>query len=313
MSSPTTIVFGPTGHVGSAAALTVQALGAKVVLALRDPQKPIPGLTADEENSKGFERIQADLTKPDTIETAVRSTGAKRAFIYLAYGTSDHMRGTIEALKAGGVEFVVFLSSFAVQGDVRGIEPSNIIAYLHGQVEINLEEVFGAEGYIALRPAFFNTNAVWWASMIREGDVKIAYPNSTFDWISPTDIGRVAGRLLVEGIQATAGAEERNFIALCGPKLRSQADAMGIFGRAIGKDVKVTEVDEEEYTKTLIQNGIPDFVVGPLVKSLGAADNGDGQYGGGRYTKGSENLVKYGGPVTSLEEWAVANKDIFGE
>jgi uncharacterized protein YbjT (DUF2867 family) len=312
MSSTTTIVFGPTGHVGSAAAITAAQLGAKVVLALRDTQKPIPGLTADQEKSGSFERIQADLTKPETIEAAVRTTGAKSAFLYLAYATPDHMRGTIEALKASGIEFVVFLSSFAVDGDLRSIEPSNIVAYLHGQVEINLEEVFGADGYVAVRPAFFNTNVEWWAGMIREGEVKIAYPDSAFDWISPGDIGRVAGTLLVQGIQATSGAKERNFITLCGPKLVSQGDAMGIFGKAIGKDVKVTEVNEEEGVTILIENGVPEFVAKPLVKSVAAARSGSNQYAGGRYTEGSLNLKKYAGQVTSLDEWAVANKEVFG-
>ncbi|OOQ91371.1 NmrA-like family protein [Penicillium brasilianum] len=312
MSSATTIVFGPTGHVGSVAAITAAQLGAKVVLALRDTQKPIPGLTADQENSGSYERIQADLNKPETIEAAVRTTGAKSAFLYLAYGTPDHMRGTIEALKASGIEFVVFLSSFAVDGDLRSIEPSNIVAYLHGQVEINLEEVLGADGYVAVRPAFFNTNVKWWAGMIREGEVKIAHPNSAFDWISPEDIGRVAGTLLVQGFQETSGAKERNFITLCGPKLVSQGDAMGIFGKAIGKDVKVTEVNEEEGVKILIENGVPEFVAEPLVKSVAAAKSGSNQYAGGRYTEGSLNLKKYAGQVTSLDEWAVANKEVLG-
>lgn len=312
MSSPTTIVFGPTGHVGSAAAITAHQLGAKVVLALRDTHKPIPGLTADQEKSGSFERVQADLTKPDTIEAAVRTTGAKHAFIYLIHGSPDHMRGTIEVLKASGIEFVVFLSSFSVHGDLRSIEPSNTVAYMHGQVEINLEEVFGVDGYVAVRPAFFNTNAKWWAGMIREGEVKIAYPDSAFDWISPGDIGRIAGTLLVQGIQATSGAEERNCIPLCGPKLVSQGDAIGIFAKAIGKDVKVTEVDEEDGTKILIENGLPEFVAGPLVKSLAPASRGSKQYDGGRYTEGSLNLKKYAGQVTSLEEWAVANKEVFG-
>jgi uncharacterized protein YbjT (DUF2867 family) len=308
MSAPTTIIFGPTGHVASAAAITAQQLGAKVVLALRDTSKPIPGLTDAQEKSGGFERVQADLNKPETIEAAVRATGAKHAFIYLAYGSQDNMRGTIDALKSSGVEFVVFLSSFSVQGDLKSIEPTVFIPYLHGQVELKLKDVFGTDGYIALRPAFFNTNARWWAGMIREGEVKIAYPNSCFDWISPGDIGRVAGKFLVQGIQATAGAEERNFVTLCGPKLVSQGDAMGIFGRAIGKDVKVTEVDAEEGTKILIEGGVPDFVAGPLVKVLAGAS----QYEGERYTEGVQNLKKYAGQVTSLEEWAAANKEVFG-
>lgn len=315
MASITAIVFGPTGHVGSAAARTAQQLGAKVALALRDPQKPIPGLTLEQEKAGGFERVQADLTKPETIEAAVRSTGAKRAFIYLAQGTADHMKQTIETLKASGIELIIFLSSTAVQGDIRRIPPTEFIPYAHAQVEISLDEVFGSDGYIALRPAYFATNVQWWAGMIHEGEVKIAYPDTQFDWISPEDIGKVAGMLLVKGIRASEGAEERNAIPLCGPKLVSQRDAVGIFGKVLGKDIKVTELDEKEGVKNMVNNGVPEFVAKTLVKNMGAkvrSEDGPDPFQGEAYKKAAANLQKYAGRASSLEEWAEANKDIFG-
>ena len=104
--------------------------------------------------------MQADLLKPETIAEAVKTSGAKRAFIYLAHGAQDNMKSTIEAMKAAGVEFVVFLSSFTVHTDkpLRDIPPSDIIDYLHAQVEANLDDVFGAEHYVAVRPGAFVTN-----------------------------------------------------------------------------------------------------------------------------------------------------------
>ncbi|CAG8885938.1 unnamed protein product [Penicillium egyptiacum] len=314
MPLPTTIIFGPTGHVGSAAACTAQQLGAKVVLAMRDPQKPIKGLSPDQEKEGDFERVEADLTKPETIGPAVRKTGAKHAFIYLAHGTTDHMRSTIEALKASGITFVVFLSSISVEGDIREIPPTLYIPYAHARVEVNLDEVFGTDGYVAIRPGYFNTNTGWWAGMISEGEVKIAYPDAKFDWISPEDIGKAAATLLVQGIHATKGAEQRNSIPLCGPKLVSQRDAMGIFGRAVGRDVKVTEVDEKEAVEIMLKNGVPEFALGPLMASLRAwysDEEGLGPFEGEAYEKATANLRKYAGPVTSLEGWAEANKGIF--
>jgi uncharacterized protein YbjT (DUF2867 family) len=285
-----------------------------VVLALRDLHKPIPGLSPDQEKAGGFERVQADLTKPETIKTAVSSTGAKHAFIYLVFGATDYMRSTIKALKDSGIEFVVFLSSVSVQGDIREITPASFIPYAHAQVEIGLDEVFGPNGYVAIRPAYFNTNASWWADMIREGEVKIVYPDAKLDWIAPEDIGRVAGTLVVRGIQATEGAEARNVIPLCGPKLVSQRDAIGIFGKAVGKDVKVTELDEQEGVKVMVKHGVPEFVAGDLISALGASSKGDGDQsmiGGEIFEKGSANVPKYAGRATSLEEWAETNKGLF--
>jgi NAD(P)-dependent dehydrogenase (short-subunit alcohol dehydrogenase family) len=110
MPSNKTIVFGPTGYVGSATAHTAHDRGAEVVLAMRDPSKPIRGLLSPELPA-GFKKIQADLADPSSVHTVVTTTGAKHAFIYLVFGSPDSMRSTIEALKSGGIDFVVFLSS----------------------------------------------------------------------------------------------------------------------------------------------------------------------------------------------------------
>jgi len=72
----TVIVFGPTGHVGSAVALSAHTFGAsKVVLAMRDTTKAIPGLTPDVESSRSFQRVHTDLADPASITAAVSSTG----------------------------------------------------------------------------------------------------------------------------------------------------------------------------------------------------------------------------------------------
>ncbi|KAL8867668.1 MAG: hypothetical protein Q9174_005513, partial [Haloplaca sp. 1 TL-2023] len=107
MASPNVIVFGPTGAVGSNAARTASALGAKVTLAMRDTSKSIPGLSASDEKAGNFSRVQADLTKPDTVSEAVRQYQATHAFIYLVFGSSDSMKATISALKSAGIQLVV--------------------------------------------------------------------------------------------------------------------------------------------------------------------------------------------------------------
>ena len=134
MASNTVIVFGPTGGVGSVVAIAAHENGAKVVLAMRDTSKSIPGLSSEHESSGSYERVQADLLNAESVSNAVRSTSAKSAFIYLAHGAPDHMRKTIEALKDGGIEFVVFLSSFTVDGKLEDIPQTEIISWMHAGV-----------------------------------------------------------------------------------------------------------------------------------------------------------------------------------
>ncbi|KAI2601844.1 NAD(P)-binding protein [Hypoxylon sp. NC1633] len=309
----TVLVFGATGAVGSSAARTAHWCGAKVVLAVRDLQKPIPGLGAAEEQAGGYSRVQADLTDASSVGAAARESGASHAFVYAARGGADGMRASLEALRDAGVRFVVFLSSGSVRGDVAAVPPSQFIAYMHARVEVALRDVFGPDGYVALRPAYFDSNALMWANGVRQGEVRIAYPEYKPDWIAPGDIGKAAGTLLVHGFKATEGLPSRNVVHLMGPKFISRRDAAIIIGRAAGKDVKVTETDEDEEIACLIKNGLPEFVARQLVTRTGMwyRKEIDDIYDEETYREASHNLIRFTGTPTSLEEWAEENKGLF--
>jgi len=312
------IVFGPTGGVGSAVARTAHEQGAKVALAMRDPQKPIPGLSNDQEREGRFERLQADLADPESIKAAVTKSGAKYAFIYLLWGAPDGMRRALEALKSAGIEFVVFLSSVGVtiagRGDPGSVPPTNVIAWAHAQVEMNLADVFGPEGYVAVRPAFFASNTLMqWKAMLRTGQVKLVCPDAVFDYISPSDIGRVCGRLLVGVRPALDGGRGPNSITLAGPKLVSQRDAVATIGRAIGRDLKATEVDISEGLEMFKATGMPEPRAKQAVQILKDRLEGRDDFFGGRaWEEAAADLEKYGGqPATGLAEWAEENKEQF--
>lgn len=301
----TTIIFGPTGHVGSSAARAALRQNTKVILAMRDTAKPIH---PDLENS---EKVYADLTKPSTIHDAVTNTGAKHAFIYLVFGNSDHMRSSIEALKEAGIEFVVFLSSEGIQSDVKNVAASDFISYAHAQVEINLSEVFGEKGYVAVRPAWFASNSVQWNPMFRGGEVKVLHPEAKWDWISPADIGRVCGTIAAGVLQATGG---KNVVHLNGPQLLSQRDAVAVIARALGKEVKVLEIDEVAYVEQMTNgSGLPEPVAKHLAKVLSNRGAGtDGMYVGQVYEEAVNNISKYGGrKAETFEEWVAENKQDF--
>ncbi|KAF4621898.1 hypothetical protein G7Y89_g14448 [Cudoniella acicularis] len=314
MAPVNTIIFGPTGAVGSAAARTAQQHGAKVILAMRDTQKSIPQLTPAQEKSGGFERIQADLTKLDTITAAVTKSGAKHAFLYLDFHSSDGMRSVIETLKSAGIKLVVFLSSGGVmRRDLESIPPSEFISYSHARVEINLREVFGPQGYIAVRPFYFSSNTKQWVSMIKAGEVKLLHPEVVFDFISPEDIGVVCGIFAAGGLKAADG---KNEIELCGPEQMSQGDAVGVIAKVLGKDIKVTEVGEEEALQVFItESKFPEMMAKQLVYIINSGV-GDGVgarlYVGEEYQEATGNILKYGGKKPEgFEEWVAQNKHEF--
>jgi NAD(P)-dependent dehydrogenase (short-subunit alcohol dehydrogenase family) len=257
MSAPNSvIIFGPTGDVGSAAALQAYKEGAKVTLAMRDTTKHIPslsGITAD--------RVEADLTKPETIRAAVRQSGAKSAFIYAILGTSDHMRASLEALKEAGIDMPVLLSSYSIQSDIRSVSPDDHVPWVHAQVEISLEEIYGKECFVAVRPNYFASNILWFKAGIQAGEVRHANPEAEYDWISPQDIGRVCGSILARGMK-------QRIVWLMGSEKMALKDAVGVVARALGREIKVTKITAEEALEEFLKNGTPEHTARWIVRYI---------------------------------------------
>jgi uncharacterized protein YbjT (DUF2867 family) len=311
MTSHKVIVFGPTGAVGSAVARTAQELGAPVVLAMRDMTKSIRGLDAEKEKQGNFERIYADLTKPDTVRDAVTKTGATYAFMYVAQGTPDHMKSTIEALKNAGIELVVFLSSFTVQGELQAIEPSEAIPYIHAQVEINLTAVFGVDGFIAARPGSFASNTFQYKGGLQEGLVRLHGPDAQVDCIVPEDIGRVCGTVLAKG-----PLDGEKALYLYGPKLLAQREVVEILAKVLGKSVKIETSTKEEAYKTFVEvRKVPERFAKYMVSGVEKSQSDASRTTVFGYTVEEQqlsNVQRYSGKkATTFEEWAEQNKHVF--
>ena len=301
----TVIVFGPTGNIGSVAARTAQEHGAKVVLAMRDPKKTIPGLTSEQEQAGGFKRIQADMTNPNSAAAAVKESGAKRAFIYLAVGSSDHMKSTLQALKSAGIEFVVFLSSFTIPGEVKDVDPSDIISYIHAQVEINLDDVFGPENYVAVRPGGFATNFLRYKSDIVAGEVKLYTPNFRLDCVTPIDMGRVSGTILAQGPK-----NGQRKVYVYGPQIITMSSAIYTIAKVLGKNVKITTINAEEALEQHLSHGMPKPLAEYMIRRFETDENSN--IPRPRYEEGVQNVQLYTGtPSTGFEKWVATHKDMF--
>lgn len=305
----TVIVFGPTGNNGSVAAQVAHQKGARVWLAMRDISKAIPGLTPEAEKAGGYSRVYADLSKPDTVAAAVKTAGATRAFIYVAQGTPDYMKGTAEALKAAGVEFVVLLSSYTI-GDAQlvDVQPSEFIPYSHARLELTLDEVFGPDGYVAVRPGAFATNLLRQKEGIRAGEVKMYGAGFKIDCITPVDMGGVIGTILAEGPR-----DGQCKVFLYGPQILSQKQALEIIGEVLGKEIKVSGIGAEEALAQYLAKGAPKPMAEYMIRALRDTDPEleDGSWLA-HYEEGMENVKEYTGkPATGFREWVEANSELF--
>lgn len=294
----TVIVFGPTGDVGSATALEASRRGAKVWLAMRNPDKAIDGITKKQEQEGNFERIQADLTDPESVKKAVRQSGAKAAFIYHAFG----MNGAVQAMREAGIEYVVFLSSFSIGPgqDLRQIPPSELIPYIHAQIEIALEDTGMA--HTALRPAYFATNGIRMNldKSVKPYKARDAYPDLRGDCITPNDIGRVGGAVLVN----RPSSASKEFIYLCGPQLLTPDEQWDILNKVSGQNVEVVHESPEDYHGYLISKGLPPPLADYLISSMTGVTV-ESWYPNNLYGEWVANIKKYSGyEPTTFEEFA---------
>jgi len=294
----TVIVFGPTGNVGGATALEASKRGAKVWLAMRDPNKAIDGITKEQEQEGKFERVQADLTDADSIKKAVQKSGAKAAFIYRAFG----MDGAVQALKEAGIEYVVFLSSFTIgpRQDLRQIPASELIPHMHAQIEIALEDVGMA--HAALRPAYFATNCISMNLDKSEKPYKArnAYPDLRGDCITPIDMGRVGGAVLVE----RPSSASKEVIFLCGPQLITPDEQWNTINKTLGQNIEVVHESSEEYKSYLLRKGLPPPLVDYLTSTM-AGQTLESWYPDNLHEEWVANIKRYSGyEPTSFEEFA---------
>ena len=294
------IVFGPTGAVGGAAALEARKRGAKVWLAMRDTNKAIDGITAEQERDGKFIRVKADLSDPETVKQAVQLSGAKAAYVYLIL-VPGGIKGALKAMKEAGIEYVVFLSSFTIKkgADIREVHPEALIPYVHAQGEVALEDISMA--HTALRPGSFASNPFKMGMDDSKMPCEIyTYVDGkrTVDNIVPNDIGRVAGAVLVD----RPSNPSKEAIYLYGPTLMSEIEMCNTIKDLFPKEVKVVQQTPEQWAERMKAKGALPLEVQYMIKAQ--KDLEKELYSGSIPQEGAANIRKYSGyEPTSFEDF----------
>ncbi|KAF7309849.1 NmrA domain-containing protein [Mycena indigotica] len=303
------IVFGPTGTIGGLVAAEAQKQGAKVWLAMRDTSKAISAIPSHLEESGNFTRVQADITDPPSVTKAIATSGAKAAYLYLIHGDMTFGRGALQAMREGGVEYIVFLSGYNVKGqgeELRAIPKENWIPFVHAQVEIAVEDV-GFPYFTALRPAWFASN--FFKNYLDRSSkpnykAPMLYEDAVFDNIAPEDVGLVGGRVLAE----RPSDAKKETIYLCGPELRSVKESWELIKKITGRhDIDTAATTEAAFLQRFALLGLPDFVGKYFMRALQESKAG---FAVPDYQIGVENVRKYAGKEpTSFADYLEAHKE----
>ena len=216
------LVTGATGNVG-----------AEVVRALAGADEKVRALTRSDSSSalpSGVQAVAGDLNRPDSLSAAL--AGVRGVFLLPGY---EDMEGILAEVRRAEVERVVLLSgSSAASGDTSNA----VSAYM-----IRSEDAVRASGvpFTILRPYGFMSNALRWLDQLNAGDVvREPFANVAVAMIDPYDLAAVAATALLSD-----GHEGRSYV-LSGPEALLPADRVRILGAALGRDLRLEALSDDE-------------------------------------------------------------------
>lgn len=238
------IILGATGHVGSVVSKELLERGEDLTLVTHDFNKV---------NSFDPRATVAVVDVHDTRRLSqLFQTGSKLFFLNPpadpAFDTVKEEKITVysilEALKNSGVRHVVAESTY-------GAQPGDGIGDLG--VLYEMEEGIRSLGikFNIIRAAYYMSNwDVFLQTARSTGEIQSFYPaEMKLPMVAPKDLGHFAAELL------SSEGDREETIYVEGPERYSANDVAEAFGRALGRTVKVTVIDEGSWLPWLLKMG----------------------------------------------------------
>jgi uncharacterized protein YbjT (DUF2867 family) len=193
--------------------------------------------------------VQLDFDKPETLGPALRGVET----LFLLSTTVAPEADVAREAKAAGVKRIVKLSV------LRAAREEFIFARWHRAAEQAIE----ASGvpWTFLRPGSFMQNVVnYMGDTIRsQNAIYTAAPDAPVAHIDARDIGAVAARVLSE-----AGHEGKAY-ELAGPEAPTYRDVAALLSRALGREIRVVAISDEDHRRAAIGAGAPEPYADALV------------------------------------------------
>ncbi len=251
------LVTGATGNVGSRVVRELQGRGVSVRAFVRDPDKAVAML------GDGVELVSGDFSNPESMRRALE--GVEGVFLACANDPRqvEYETGVIDAARLAGVRRIVKLSAL-------GAEIGSPVAFWdwHGRIEEHL--LTSGIPAVVLRPTFSMTNLLGSADAVRHAGSLFAPANGArVAMIDPRDIAEVAAVALAED------THDAKAYTLTGPEAITFERVAEELSAAAGRRVEFVAVPDEAARQGMIEQGVPEFVAGEIVKVFGFLRRGD--------------------------------------
>lgn len=269
------LVTGATGTVGRRVVAELLARGHEVRVLTRDAAKAaFPA---------GVEVVEGDLTQPDGLAPALEGV------------TGLHL------ITFGGAAFT------PLETGPRILEPARSagvrrITVLHGGGPTPLEDAVRADDgvrWTVLMPVEFMANALEWADgIVASGEVREPFVARLSAMVHEGDIGAVAAVALTE--EGHGGQE----YVITGPELLTVGDKVATIAAAVGREISLVELTEEQAVEQWRATGLTEDVIGFLLEAYGNTPEV------GRTVSGTVEKVT-GRPARTFAQWAAEHADAF--
>ncbi|MEU3931059.1 NAD(P)H-binding protein [Streptomyces sp. NPDC029044] len=269
------LVTGATGTVGR-----------QVVAALLGRGHEVRALTRDAARAAfppGVEVVEGDLNEPEGLATALEGV------------TGLHLI-TFAGAAFTPLETGPRLLELARSARVRRV------TVLHGGGHTPLEDAVRADDgvdWTVLVPVEFMANALEWREgIVAAGEVREPFVDRLSAMVHEGDIGAVAAVALTQ--EGHAGQE----YVLTGPEVLTVGDKVKTIAAAVGREIALVELTQQQAVAQWRADGLPEDVVGFLLEAYGNTPEV------GRTVSGAVEKVT-GRPARTFAQWAAEHADAF--
>jgi uncharacterized protein YbjT (DUF2867 family) len=239
-------------------------IGGQVIARLVEEGLPVRAISRHPDTAKlpaAVQVLAADLDDPKTIEPAL--DGVEQVFAASSGNVTEHDRNLAFAAAKAGVRHVVKLSVVGAQDREHALRTP---ARMHLVGEDAIRQVGLTCTF--LRPGTFMSNALGWIDSVKaEGVVHTPFARVPAVPVDPADVAEVAMRCLTGRLPADTG------YPLSGPERLSPADQVEQLSAALGRQLKIAEIPDDQLRQNMVRSGMPAELVDGLFASLEGDDD----------------------------------------
>jgi uncharacterized protein YbjT (DUF2867 family) len=228
MPTPTVLVTGATGTVGSALVPALQARGVAVRAMSRHPDRAVPGV----------ENVVADLADPGSIRVAL--DGVDAAFLN-SPSSEDAARLQIQFADVAhdvGTKRLVVLSQYAAALD----SPVRFLRW-HAEVEAHIAQL--DIDHTVLRPNLYMQALLGFAGTIAQGWFAAPIGSAAVSVIDTRDIAAAAAVVL------TGERHDGRTYTLTGPRAVTHPEIADALSSATGRQITFQEASPDQFAAAL--------------------------------------------------------------